>query len=96
MLTQQPPETYLTLWLRTGTTGYIGGDALYALEKAHPEYEYSVLVRSSDKGAPIAAAYPRIRLVYGTLDDSNVIEEESARADVVLRKIFAFPYCSRY
>jgi hypothetical protein len=26
--------------------------------------------------------------VYGTLDDSNVIEEESARADIVLRKLF--------
>lgn len=68
----------------TGTTGYIGGDALYALEKAHPEYEYTVLVRNSDRGAPIAAAYPKIRLVYGTLDDSKLLEEESARAHIVL------------
>ncbi|RDL32409.1 NAD(P)-binding protein [Venustampulla echinocandica] len=68
----------------TGVTGYIGGDALYALEKAHPEYEYSALVRDSEKGAPVAAAYPKIRLVYGTLDDSSVLEEESARADIVL------------
>ncbi|PMD35844.1 NAD(P)-binding protein [Hyaloscypha variabilis F] len=68
----------------TGATGYIGGDALYALEKAHPEYEYTALVRNPDKGAPIAATYPKIRLVYGTLDDSKLLEEESARADIVL------------
>ncbi|TVY47656.1 hypothetical protein LOCC1_G001798 [Lachnellula occidentalis] len=68
----------------TGVTGYIGGDALYALEKAHPEYEYTALVRNSDKGAPVAAAYPKIRLVYGTLDDAELLEKESASADIVL------------
>ncbi|KUJ16152.1 NAD(P)-binding protein [Mollisia scopiformis] len=68
----------------TGVTGYIGGDALYALEKAHPDYEYTAIVRNSDKGAPVAAVYPKIRLVYGTLDDSELIEEESARADIVI------------
>jgi hypothetical protein len=78
----------LTCLCRTGTTGYIGGDALYALEKTHPEYEYTALVRNSDKGAPIAALYPKIRLVYGTLDDSKLLEEESARAEIVLRKDF--------
>ena len=44
-------------------------------------------MRNPDKGAPIAAAYPKVRLVYGTLDDSKVIEDESARADIILRKI---------
>ena len=79
---------HLTISSSTGVTGYIGGDALYALEKAHPEYEYTALVRNSDRGAPVAAAFPKIRLVYGTLEDSKVLEEESARADVVLRKNF--------
>jgi hypothetical protein len=66
-------------------TGYIGGDALYALQKAHPEYEYTGFVQNSSKGAPVAAAYPNIRLVYGNLDDAELLEKESARADIVLR-----------
>jgi hypothetical protein len=61
---------------------------LYALEKAHPDYEYTAMVRNSDKGALVAAAYPRIRLVYGTNDDTALLEEESARADIVIRMSF--------
>jgi N-acetyl-gamma-glutamylphosphate reductase len=72
-------------YLRTGTTGYIGGDALFALEKAHPDYEYTALVRDFKKGALVAAAFPSIRLVYGTLEDSKLLEEESSRADIVIR-----------
>ncbi|CAG8970805.1 hypothetical protein HYALB_00001592 [Hymenoscyphus albidus] len=68
----------------TGTTGYIGGDLFYALEKAHPDYEYTAIVRNSEKGAPVAAAYPKVRLVYGTLDDSELLEKESAAADIVI------------
>jgi hypothetical protein len=30
------------------------------------------------------STYPNIKLVYGTIEDSNVIEAEAARADVVL------------
>jgi nucleoside-diphosphate-sugar epimerase len=68
----------------TGATGYIGGDALYALYKAHPEYEYTALVRNPDKGALVAASYPSVRLVYGDLDGSALLEEESSKADIVL------------
>jgi N-acetyl-gamma-glutamylphosphate reductase len=78
------------IYCSTGATGYIGGDILYALEKAHPEYEYSALVRDSDKGAPVAAAFPKTRLVYGGLDDSQLLEDEAARADIVIRKQFSF------
>ncbi|KAI5245573.1 NAD(P)-binding protein [Aureobasidium subglaciale] len=67
----------------TGATGYIGGDALYAIVKAHPEYEITALVRNSDKGAQVAVDYPKVRLVYGDLDSSDLIEEESQKADVV-------------
>ena len=76
---------------RTGATGYIGGDALFALEKAHPEYEHTAIVRDSDRGALVAAAYPSIRLVYGTLEDSKLLAEESSRADIVLRKQLLLP-----
>ena len=70
---------------RTGATGYIGGDALYQLLQRHPnEYDVTALVRNSDKGAQIASQYPSIRLVYGGLDDENILEEEARRADIVL------------
>jgi len=57
---------------------------LHALEKAHPDYEYTAMVRNSDRGALVAAVYPRIRLVYGTNDDTKLIEEECAKADIVI------------
>ncbi|KAK4500250.1 hypothetical protein PRZ48_008439 [Zasmidium cellare] len=68
----------------TGVTGYIAGDALFALNKAHPDYEYSALVRTQDKADKVKAAYPKIRIVLGGLDDSQILEDEAARADIVL------------
>ncbi|RAK95583.1 nucleoside-diphosphate-sugar epimerase [Aspergillus ibericus CBS 121593] len=68
----------------TGATGYIGGDALYALFAKHPEYSYTALVRSSDKAQQVQAQYPSIRVVIGDLDDSALLEKESAGADIVL------------
>ncbi|QSZ34245.1 hypothetical protein DSL72_005835 [Monilinia vaccinii-corymbosi] len=68
----------------TGVTGYTGGDALHEFYNTHPEWEYTVFVRDSDRAAPIAAAFPKVRFAYGTLDDAAIIEEEAAKADIVL------------
>lgn len=70
----------------TGATGYIGGDALYAIVNAHPEYELTCLVRNSDKGAQVVKDYPKIKLVYGDLDKTELLEEEAKKADIVCRK----------
>jgi N-acetyl-gamma-glutamylphosphate reductase len=70
----------------TGVTGYIGGDALYEIAQAHPDYEITALVRNSDKGAKVAKVYPRIRLVYGDLDSADLIATEAQKADIVLRE----------
>lgn len=72
------PKVFLT-----GVTGYIGGDFLYRVHEKHPEWELTCMVRNSDKGAKVAAVYPSVRLVYGTLDDVAVIEAEAANADIV-------------
>jgi uncharacterized protein YbjT (DUF2867 family) len=69
----------------TGATGYIGGDTLHALYNKHPDYSYTALVRSEEKGQPVKKAFPNVRLVIGDLDDSKVLEEEAAKADVVIR-----------
>jgi nucleoside-diphosphate-sugar epimerase len=67
----------------TGATGYIGGDALYAIATAHPEYEITALVRNTDKGAKVASHFSKVRLVYGDLDDEDLIEKESAASHIV-------------
>lgn len=72
----------------TGATGYIGGDALYTIVKAHPEYEIVALVRNSEKGAIVAAEYSSVKLVYGDLDSIELIEEQAREADIVCRKLF--------
>ncbi|KAF5628955.1 nucleoside diphosphate sugar epimerase [Fusarium sp. NRRL 52700] len=68
----------------TGTTGFIGGDAFYALQKAHPDWKYTILVRSEDKGKDVQKQYPDVKLAIGSLDDSKVIEKASSEADIVI------------
>lgn len=74
----------------TGATGYIGGDALYELYNKHPDYEYAVLVRSEQKGSQVKDAFPNVRIVIGDLDNSKVLEDEAAKADVVIRTLSLF------
>lgn len=66
-------------------TGYIAGDAFYALHKAFPDLEYSLLVRTQDKADKITAQYPKARIVLASLDDSETLEKESSKADIVIR-----------
>jgi len=68
----------------TGATGYIGGDALYAVANTYPDLEITALVRNSDKGAKVASQYAKIRLVYGDLDSADLITKETTDADIVL------------
>ncbi|KAI1260124.1 NAD(P)-binding protein [Xylariaceae sp. FL1019] len=68
----------------TGATGYIAGDALHLLAEKHPEYEYAALVRTEDKAKKVRDALPKVRIVLGSLDDSDVLRKEAAWADLVL------------
>lgn len=74
----------MTKIFATGVTGYIGGDAVYAIATAHPEYEFTCLVRNSDKAASVARDYASFKFVYGDLDSTSLIEEEAKKADIVL------------
>ncbi|CAK7226297.1 hypothetical protein SCUCBS95973_006153 [Sporothrix curviconia] len=70
-----------------GATGYIGGDAFYALYDAHPEYDYTLLVRSQDRADVVTQTFPdaeSIHFVFGNLDSAAVISAAAAAADVVL------------
>ncbi|KAH6622137.1 hypothetical protein C7974DRAFT_457074, partial [Boeremia exigua] len=68
----------------TGATGYIGGDALYAIANTFPDLEITALVRNSDKGAKIASQFPKARLVYGDLDSTELLTTEASGANIVL------------
>ena len=76
----------LTNVCSTGATGYIAGDALVAIYNSHLDYEYACLVRTKEKADKVKEAFPNVRIVLGSLDDSELLEEESAKADIVLRK----------
>lgn len=64
----------------------MGGDFLNAFLGVRPSYEssFACLVRSQDRGKNLSSAYPGIKIVYGTLDDSDVLEAEAAKADIIL------------
>lgn len=74
--------------------GYIGGDAFHVIYNAHPDFSYAVLVRDSSRGALVAAQYPRARLVYGSLDDEALIEEEARKASIVCREFTSVSFVS--
>lgn len=71
----------------TGVTGYIAGDAVYAIDAAYPDIEFTFLVRTKEKAAMVQSAYPGSRVVLGDLDDSDLLEYEAATADMVLREL---------
>lgn len=75
---------------RTGASGYIGGQALHSISAALPDLSIRALVRDAAKAKTIAAAFPKVQVVEGSLDDSALITQEAKEADVILRETF-FP-----
>lgn len=61
---------------------------MFALHEAHPDYEYTLLVRNEDRARPVKDKYPAAKIVYGSLADVAVIEKAAAEADVVIRTFF--------
>ncbi|KXJ96292.1 hypothetical protein Micbo1qcDRAFT_229235 [Microdochium bolleyi] len=68
----------------TGASGFIGGDALYALLEAQPSWDLSILVRSKEQGEKIQKVHPKVNLVVGSLDDADIIADAAASADIVV------------
>ncbi|KPA35522.1 nad dependent epimerase dehydratase family protein [Fusarium langsethiae] len=68
----------------TGASGYVGGQLLRELSHTHPEYSIATLVRDSHAAETVSQAYPKVRTVVGDLDDSELVEQEAGKADVVL------------
>jgi hypothetical protein len=60
---------------------------LHVLTNAHPDWEYTCLVRTDEKAKKVKEAYPSVKIVLGDLDASDVLEREAAEADIVLRTL---------
>lgn len=70
----------------TGASGYVGGQTAATLIAAHPEYDVTALVRNQEQAAKLKTVWPKITTRIGTLDDDSILQEEAAKADVVLRE----------
>ncbi|GAB1310562.1 NAD-dependent epimerase/dehydratase domain-containing protein [Madurella fahalii] len=78
--------------LVTGVTGYIGGDAFHALHEAHPDFDYTLLVRSKDREEQVRKKYlnaDNIRIIHPgngslALSLTDILQEEAGKADIVL------------
>ena len=46
-------------------------------------------IGEEEKAKTVTEAFPKVRIVIGGLDDSKTLEDEAAKADVVIRKLFA-------
>ncbi|OJD38682.1 nucleoside-diphosphate-sugar epimerase [Diplodia corticola] len=68
----------------TGATGYIGGSVFHTLYTAHPEWTYTVLLRSAPPAA-FSALYPAAHVVRGDYDSLETTASAAiAAADVVV------------
>ena len=76
--------------IRTGTTGYIGGDVLYALTETFRSSKIMALARNESRASLITSKFPSVIPVIGDLDSTTQIESEASEADVVLRKTYSF------
>ncbi|KAL2802075.1 hypothetical protein BJX63DRAFT_415979 [Aspergillus granulosus] len=68
----------------TGITGYIGGDVFHHLEQQHSDFEFAALIRTKEKAEYVQGLYPKLRVVLGSNDDSEILTTESAWADIVI------------
>ncbi|KAF5239963.1 hypothetical protein FANTH_9747 [Fusarium anthophilum] len=70
--------------LLTGVTGFVGGTAFSKIHDAHPDYYYTLYIRSEDRAKIISNEYPQVKFVYGDLASTDVIEKAASEADVVV------------
>ncbi|KAL4819597.1 hypothetical protein BDW67DRAFT_173426 [Aspergillus spinulosporus] len=70
----------------TGASGYVGGDLLYALLSAHPDWENSItlLLRNTSYATTLKSAYPKINLLFAGHEDKAAIAKAVAEHDLVL------------
>ena len=81
-----------------GATGFIGASVFDLLYAKHPEYRYTALVRSNEKGTALINRYPLVHVIIGDANRMELIQAESAKANIVIGifQLFFLPINSRY
>jgi len=74
-----------------GASGYIGAAVLDLVYAKHPEYHYTVLIRSTATRKELLDRYPLLQPVIGDLENAELIETESKNANVVVSICFFKP-----
>lgn len=76
--------------LATGVTGYIGGHMFDHFVEAHPNEEYTIYGRSTEKLQKVKDAYPKVKIstVTGSLTDKDILEKAAYEAEIVFRGSF--------
>ena len=69
-----------------GATGFIGSAVFDLIYAKHPEYRYAVLVRSETSTSELVLRHPLVRLVIGDMSNTELIESESEKANIVISK----------
>ena len=69
---------------RTGGTGYIGGSVLDDIVQQLPNFKVTVLLRNVPQG--FEEKYPNVKIVKGNFDDTDLIADTAAEADIVIRE----------
>lgn len=66
------------------------------LNERHPDYEYTALVRTAEKAKQVTSKYPNVKIVIGDLDNYDLIKEQAATNDIILREYPAVIQSSLY
>lgn len=60
--------------------------------RALDKYQITCLVRDAGKVDVVTSAFPAVRIVQGSLDDTDLVEDEAKNADIVL-SMSIFHWC---
>lgn len=71
--------------LTTGTTGYIGGDAAYAIYSKHKNHKYVHYGRNAESLVKVQQQLPGSEIIVGALEDVKKLSDAAYNADIVLR-----------
>ncbi|PPJ52871.1 hypothetical protein CBER1_11202 [Cercospora berteroae] len=67
----------------TGTTGYVGGTVLDTPYNAHPEYNFTAILRK-DPPSNFKSKYPNVKVIKGSYDDAEILQSAAKDVDIVV------------
>jgi 1-deoxy-D-xylulose 5-phosphate reductoisomerase len=75
-----------------GATGFVGATVFDLIYAKHPEYRFTALVRSNEKATDLINRYPLVHVIIGDANNTDLIQKESAKANIVISIFELFPF----